>query len=194
VSLSLGYVVVSSFRWSSAPELLDAHSCGIVRSWPGGLVSARSGRRVARPATPGSSQGRPKAGPKDRAASLTRPPSAAVCAAWPRQRPVRGREQGPGRGAAGEAVPSLRGALGGSQMPRRVWYSRSVGRLLSRLPSLMWSTRRPHANGSALCVGGGEADCQFPLDILLGPALACGALGQLVPLGVEPQQQIAGPG
>ena len=45
-----------------------------------------------------------------------------------------------------------------------------------------------------VCVGGGEADCQFPLDILLGPALACGALGQLVPLGVEPQQQIAGPG
>jgi len=27
VSLSLGYVVVPSFRWSSAPELLDAHSC-----------------------------------------------------------------------------------------------------------------------------------------------------------------------
>src|SRR4029450_5288379 len=26
VSLSLGYVVVPSFRWSSAPELLDAHS------------------------------------------------------------------------------------------------------------------------------------------------------------------------
>jgi hypothetical protein len=29
VSLSLGYVVVPSFRWSSAPELLDAHSAGI---------------------------------------------------------------------------------------------------------------------------------------------------------------------
>jgi hypothetical protein len=27
--LSLGYVVVPSFRWSSAPELLDAHSAGI---------------------------------------------------------------------------------------------------------------------------------------------------------------------
>jgi hypothetical protein len=26
VSLPLGYVVVPSFRWSSAPELLDAHS------------------------------------------------------------------------------------------------------------------------------------------------------------------------
>src|SRR5918994_5824887 len=29
MSLSLGYVVVSSFRCSSAPELLDAHSPGI---------------------------------------------------------------------------------------------------------------------------------------------------------------------
>src|SRR4029453_9313569 len=29
VSLSLGYVVVPSLRWSSAPELLDAHSAGI---------------------------------------------------------------------------------------------------------------------------------------------------------------------
>src|SRR5216117_2608749 len=29
VSLSLGYVVAPSFRWSSAPELLDAHSAGI---------------------------------------------------------------------------------------------------------------------------------------------------------------------
>src|SRR5215218_1237359 len=103
--LALGYTF--NLPSISAPELLDAHSARIVRSWPRGLVSARSGRRVARPATPGSSQGRPKAGPKDRAASLTRPPSAAVCAAWPRQRSVRGREQGPGRGAAGEAVPSL---------------------------------------------------------------------------------------
>ena len=32
VSLSLGYVVVPSFRWSSAPELLDAHSAGIGRT------------------------------------------------------------------------------------------------------------------------------------------------------------------
>jgi hypothetical protein len=32
VSLSLGYVVVPSFRWSSAPELLDAHSGGITDS------------------------------------------------------------------------------------------------------------------------------------------------------------------
>ena len=33
--------------------------------------------------------------------------SAAGSAGWPRQRPVRGRVQGPGRGAAGEAVPTL---------------------------------------------------------------------------------------
>jgi hypothetical protein len=32
VSLSLGYVVVPSLRWSSAPELLDAHSAGIAAS------------------------------------------------------------------------------------------------------------------------------------------------------------------
>jgi hypothetical protein len=31
--LSLGYVVVPSFRWSSAPELLDAHSAGISRAF-----------------------------------------------------------------------------------------------------------------------------------------------------------------
>jgi hypothetical protein len=113
-------------------------------------------------------RGRVKAGPKDRAASLTRPPSAAVCAAWPRQRLVRGREQGHGRGAAGEAVPSLRGALGGSRMPRRVWYSRSVGRLGSRLPSLMWSTRRPHANGSARLRGWRRSGLPVPARHPLG--------------------------
>src|SRR5216117_797486 len=31
VSLALGYVVAPSFRWSSAPELLDAHSRGTTR-------------------------------------------------------------------------------------------------------------------------------------------------------------------
>src|SRR6266536_5576581 len=78
-----------------------------------GLVAA--GRRAvaplrggvwARPAAPAAGQGRPKAGPKDRTAPLTRPPSAAGSAGRPRQRPVRGRVQGPGRGAAGEAVPT----------------------------------------------------------------------------------------
>src|SRR5436309_5652713 len=39
VSLSLGYVVAPSFRWSSAPELLDAHSVGISRAF--GLRSRR---------------------------------------------------------------------------------------------------------------------------------------------------------
>src|SRR5436309_1956460 len=40
VSLSLGYVVLPSFRWSSAPELLDAHSAGIATSSSGhGSVS-----------------------------------------------------------------------------------------------------------------------------------------------------------
>src|SRR5215211_3764827 len=57
VSLSLGYVVVPSFRYSSAPELLDAHSAGIA----GGGVRAAGrpssgrprGRRGRRPAPPG---------------------------------------------------------------------------------------------------------------------------------------------
>jgi hypothetical protein len=35
MSLSLGYVVVPSFRWSSAPELLDAHSYGIATEGDG---------------------------------------------------------------------------------------------------------------------------------------------------------------
>jgi hypothetical protein len=30
MSLSLGYDLMPSFRWSSAPELLDAHSVGII--------------------------------------------------------------------------------------------------------------------------------------------------------------------
>jgi hypothetical protein len=40
VSLSLGYVVVPSFRWSSAPELLDAHSAGI---WPNTIQHSVTG-------------------------------------------------------------------------------------------------------------------------------------------------------
>jgi hypothetical protein len=33
MSLSLGYDLMPSFRWSSAPELLDAHSLGISHVW-----------------------------------------------------------------------------------------------------------------------------------------------------------------
>jgi hypothetical protein len=52
-----------------------------------------------------SGQGRPgRAGPKDRAVPLTRRRAPRYPAGRPRQRPVRGRVQGPGRGAAGEAV------------------------------------------------------------------------------------------
>src|SRR5215207_4239293 len=60
VSLSLGYVVVPSFRCSSAPELLDAHS-GRINSVAAGQPVATAGRRP---------------------------------------------DQGLGRGAAGEAVPT----------------------------------------------------------------------------------------
>src|SRR6266542_3254321 len=48
VSLSLGYVVVPSFRCSSAPELLDAHSGGIG-------VAERTGTRLAKGAFEGAS-------------------------------------------------------------------------------------------------------------------------------------------
>src|SRR5215203_5237895 len=57
VSLSLGYVVVPSFRWSSAPELLDAHPRGITLWWV--LAAGRpgcgrpGGRRGCRPTPPG---------------------------------------------------------------------------------------------------------------------------------------------
>jgi hypothetical protein len=43
VSLSLGYVVVPSFRCSSAPELLDAHSTGIATKSSGQLSISRRG-------------------------------------------------------------------------------------------------------------------------------------------------------
>jgi hypothetical protein len=77
-------------------------------SRPGGMLSPARGRRVVTARGGGGRvKGGRKAGPKDRVAPLTRPPGAAGCAAWPRQRPVRGRVQGPGRGAAGEAVPDL---------------------------------------------------------------------------------------
>src|SRR5215211_4668160 len=65
------------------------------------------GRRGRRPAPPGQGQGPPQAVPQGRHAPLTRPGSGVGPAGWPRQRPIRVRGQGPGRGAgtAGEAVP-----------------------------------------------------------------------------------------
>src|SRR5215207_3835498 len=67
VSLSLGYVVVPSFRCSSAPELLDAHSGEITLGWvlaAGRPGSGRpGGRRERRPAPPGQGQGPPPGGP-----------------------------------------------------------------------------------------------------------------------------------
>jgi hypothetical protein len=51
VSLSLGYVLVPSFRWSSAPELLDAHSAGIVASSDGCCPIGRAASTCRAPAT-----------------------------------------------------------------------------------------------------------------------------------------------
>jgi hypothetical protein len=79
-----------------------------VRSRPGGVPSPHPGAACGhgpRRGRPG--QGPPQAVPEGRAASLTRTASGAVSAGWPRQRPVRGRVQGPGRGAEGEAVACL---------------------------------------------------------------------------------------
>jgi hypothetical protein len=66
---------------------------------PGDRVAATHGvrRRV---------KGGRTAGPKD-ASPLRRRRGAVGSAGRPRERPVRGRVQGPGRGARGEAVPSL---------------------------------------------------------------------------------------
>jgi hypothetical protein len=95
---------------TSAPELLDAHSAGIAWggcSRPAGLAPAAPGGGVdAGPRRPGQGQGPPQAVPQGREAPLTRPGSGVGSAGWPRQRPVRVRVQGPGRGAgtAGEAV------------------------------------------------------------------------------------------
>ena len=67
---------------------------------PGGGVDAG-------PRRPGQGQGPPQAVLQGREAPLTRPGSGVGSVGWPRQRPVRVRVQGPGRGAgtAGEAVP-----------------------------------------------------------------------------------------
>jgi len=80
-------------------------------SRPADLAPAAQGAAwtPARAAGPGS---RAAAGglPQGRHAPLTRPGSGVGSAGWPRQRPLRGRVQGPGRGVgtAGEAVPPHR--------------------------------------------------------------------------------------
>jgi hypothetical protein len=68
-------------------------------------VAPPGGGVWSRPAAPAAgsraAEGRSE-GPRS---ALDAVPSAAGSAAWPRQRPIRGRVQGPGRGAEGEAVP-----------------------------------------------------------------------------------------
>jgi hypothetical protein len=89
----------------------EPDSCGITLGGslrPAGLApAARGGGVDAGARRPGQGQGPPQAVPQGRNAPLTRPGSGVGSAGWPRQRPVRGRVQGPGRGAgtAGEAVP-----------------------------------------------------------------------------------------
>jgi hypothetical protein len=76
----------------------------------------------AGPRRPGQGHGPPQAVPQGRHAPLTRPVAAWDLAGWPRQRPIRGRVQGPGRGAgtAGEAVPDPTAPIPpGSSVPAR---------------------------------------------------------------------------
>ena len=89
--------------WTHIP----AESPGVVLA-AGRPGSGRPGGGVdAGPRRPGQGQGPPQAVPQARQVPLTRPARGVGSAGWPRQRPVRGRGQGPGRGAgtADEAVP-----------------------------------------------------------------------------------------
>src|SRR5215208_7534240 len=89
--------------WTHIP----AESPGVWVLAAGRPGSGRPGGGVdAGPRRPGQGQGPPQAVPQGRKAPLTQPGSGVGSAGWPRQRPVRGRVQGPGRGAgtAGEAV------------------------------------------------------------------------------------------
>ena len=91
---------------SGQARFLRNHPCRVLGADRPG--SGRPGGGVdADPRRPGQGQGPPQAVPQGRHAPLTRPGSGVGPAGWPRQRPVRVRVQGPGRGVgtAGEAVP-----------------------------------------------------------------------------------------
>jgi hypothetical protein len=90
------------------PSPIPAKSPRAGSSRPAGLAPAAPGGGVdADPRRPGQGQGPPQAVPQGRHAPLTRPAGGVGSVGWPRQRPLRVRVQGPGRGAgtAGEAVP-----------------------------------------------------------------------------------------
>jgi hypothetical protein len=93
------------------PSPIPAESPGAGCSRPAGLAPAAPGGGVdAGPRRPGQGQGPPQAVLQGRHAPLTRPARGVGSAGWPRQRPLRVRVQGPGRGVgtAGEAVPGPR--------------------------------------------------------------------------------------
>ena len=91
------------------PSPIPAESPGAGCSRPAGLAPAAPGGGVdAGPRRPGQGQGPPQAVLQERHAPLTRPAGNGVGSAGrPRQRPLRVRGQGPGRGVgtADEAVP-----------------------------------------------------------------------------------------
>jgi hypothetical protein len=87
---------------------------------PAGLAAAAPGGGVdAGPRRPGQGHGPPQAVPQGRHAPLTRPVAAWDLAGWPRQRPIRGRVQGPGRGAA-DRSPTCRSTAAGRRASRWV--------------------------------------------------------------------------
>jgi hypothetical protein len=91
---------------TAVPGLPDF--CGITAEVAARAACRRSigGGVSLRPATPTAGSRAAKgrsAGPRS---ALDAAGDVAVSADWPRQRPVRGRVQGPGRGAEGEAVPT----------------------------------------------------------------------------------------
>src|SRR5918995_2128832 len=128
MSLSLGYVVVLLLS-----VVLGARATGrtflrnrlwwVLAAGRPGSGRPRGGGVDAGPRRPGQGQGPPQAVPQGRHAPLTRPDGGVGSVGWPRQRPVRGRVQGPGRGVgtAGEAVQRARAA---SSASLRAWMRR----------------------------------------------------------------------
>ena len=88
------------------PSPIPAESPGAGCSRPAGLAPAAPGRRGRRPTPPGPGSRAAAGGPAGTHA-LDAARAAWDRAGWPRQRPVRVRGQGPGRGVGtvGEAVP-----------------------------------------------------------------------------------------
>jgi len=174
------------------PGNIPAESVG---SRLGGLPSPHPGaacRHGPRRRWPG--QGRPKAGPQDREAPLRRTASDAGSAAWPRQRPVRGRVQGPGRGAKGEAVPTPVSCPGKAGQR-----TASADRVFAfAWVAAAWWCRWCWCVGSLLAsswlAGGAAGSCSSLRLVLLRVARACQLRGECHAVGLGEASAVAGAG